>query len=218
MKRLMQLLSVSLVLVSMMMTQVSYAQVIEKEKTKKEIKKEKKQLKKAMKALQRKVLKDPELLEKYTEIINTCPEYDLSCQEQLQNIVEDTLEGSNLQKNASGLTFGICHPNEKSQNLHRLVYSKRTYDCKLSSQGDVYNKTVERKLYGPGIWWEKQSYVIMCTGPAYGKVMHGMSTGVGLGMGFTATSMFGKIGLCLSVGGGKSVGFFVGGEKYTFGE
>jgi hypothetical protein len=113
MKKLLQLFSVSLVLVSIMGAQVSFAQVVEKEKTKKEIKKEKKQLRKAMKALQRRVLKDPELLEKYTEIINTCPEYDLSCQEQLQDIVEDTLEGSNLQKNASGLTFGIQMQNLK---------------------------------------------------------------------------------------------------------
>lgn len=186
------------------------------QKSKKQIKKEKRNLKRAMKKLQKKVLADPILLEKYTQIINSCPDYDVACQEQLQQTIEETLQGSNLEKNATGLTFGICHPNKKSQNLHRLVYSKRSYDCKLSSHGDVYNKTVERRLYGPGLWWEKQSYVIMCTGPAYGHNMYGLSFAGGAFMGFTATSMFGKIGLCLSVGGGKSVGFFVGGEKYKF--
>ena len=154
----------------------------------------------------------------FHSILNQCPDMDEACHDRLERATQEAVEGSNLAAQAGGLTFGICHPGENFQAIHKLVYSKRNYDCKLSSHGKVYNRSVERKLFGPGLIWDKQSVVLMCTGPAYGKSTFGSNLTLGVGFGISLGSSFGKVGLCLAVGAGKSIGFFVGGEKITFEE
>jgi hypothetical protein len=178
--------------------------------------KQKRALKKAFKKLRKKVLKDSKLRQEFFAIIEQCPEFDDVCQQRLEEAVQGSVQGTNLEVQAGGLTFGICHPADKFQAAHKVVYSKKNYDCKLSSHGKVYDKYLKRKLYGPGLIWDKQSVVIMCTGPAYGKSTIGTNLAVGVGFGISLGSSFGNIGLCLAVGAGKSIGFFVGGEKLEF--
>lgn len=183
---------------------------------KKEARQQKRAIKKAFKKLSKKISNDPILRSEFNAVLNDCPDFDTACQDRLQRAVEDTVQGSSLEKNSSGLTFGICHPNETSNNFHRIVYSKKSYDCKLSSHGEVYDKSVDKKLFGPGLLWDKQSIVLMCTGPAYGTTTYGYSAIVGAGYGLSIGTVFGKVGLCLAVGSGKSLGFFIGGATYKF--
>lgn len=180
--------------------------------------KEKRQMRRALKKLKREILSSEELSFEFLEILNSCKEDDLLCQERLRDFIANQSQGSGLENRASGLMFGICKPTLDSKGMHKVVFSKKEYDCKLSSNGEVYDKKMSRKLYGPGIWWEKQSFVLFCTGAAYGKKMTGFSFAAGAYYGITATSLFGKAGLCLAVGAGKSGGFFVGADRYEFEE
>ncbi len=183
---------------------------------KKEARQQRKAIKRAFKKLNKRIAKDPELREEFYSILKECPEIDTACQDRLQRAVNDSVSGSELEDAANGLTFGICHPTDESQKFHKFFYSKKNYLCKLSSNGEVYDKAVDRKLFGPGLLWDKQSIVLMCTGPAYGTKAYGSSVVVGAGYGITLASVFGKVGLCLAVGAGQSVGFFIGAEKYKF--
>ena len=217
MKNLLKTLSFTILTLFIVNT-ATYAQDLTPREQRKVERKQKRALKKAFKKLRNRVLKDPILRAEFFSIINDCPEVDAECQQRLEDAVEGSVQGTNIDAQAGGLTFGICHPNANFQTAHRLIYSKKSYDCKLSSHGKVYDKQLQRKLYGPGLMFDKQSVVIMCTGPAYGKRMWGSNFGLGLGFGVSLGSSFGKIGLCLAVGAGKSVGFFVGGERLEFEE
>jgi hypothetical protein len=219
MKNLLKTMSfvlLTLFIVSAAVTTKASAQDLTPRQQRKVERKQKRALKKAFKKLRRKVLKDPTLREEFFSIINQCPEFDDACQERLEQAVQASVQGTNVEVQAGGLTFGICHPADKFQAVHRVVYSKKNYDCKLSSHGKVYDKQLKRKLYGPGLIWDRQSVVIMCTGPAYGRSTIGTNLALGVGFGIALGSSFGKVGLCLAVGAGKSVGFFIGGEKLEF--
>lgn len=219
MKTLFKTLSLALLTMLLVNTSIvssASAQNLSLRQQRKLEKKQKRALKKAFKNLRKKVLNDKVLRENFYSIINQCPEFDEDCQRRLEEAVQGSVEGTNLDVQAGGLTFGICHPAERFQAVHKVVYSKKNYDCKLSSHGKVYDKELKRKLYGPGLIWDKQSVVIMCTGPAYGKSTIGSNLTVGVGFGISLGSSFGKIGLCLAVGAGKSIGFFIGGEKLEF--
>jgi len=177
---------------------------------------QRRELKKQLKKLSQRVLEDPELSRQYYELTTNCPEDDEVCQAELERIVEQTISGSALEQQASGFTFGICRPGQDSRRFHPVAYSKKNYECKLSSNGNVYNREVGRKLYGPGVWYSQNSMVLMCTGQAYGLKMGGFTFSAGAFYGITATSLFGKAGMCLVVGAGKSTGFFVGYDQYQF--
>lgn len=194
----------------------SFAQEKLTKAERKEARKQKRAIKKAFRKLNKRIATDPELRKEFNDILNQCPELDTACQDRLQRAVENSVEGSALDEEANGLTFGICHPTEESKRFHTFFYSKKDYNCKLSSHGKVYDKGVDRKLFGPGLLWDKQSVVLMCTGPAYGTKAYGSSVVVGAGYGITLASVFGKVGLCLAVGAGQSAGFFIGAEKYEF--
>jgi hypothetical protein len=215
MKSLIRTLSFIL-LTLFVVSSVAIAQDLTPRQQRKVERKQKRALKKAFKKLRRNVLKNPVLREEFFSIINQCPEFDEACQERLEQAVQSSVQGTNVEVQAGGLTFGICHPADQFQAVHRVVYSKKNYDCKLSSHGKVYDKQLKRRLYGPGLIWDKQSVVIMCTGPAYGKSTIGTNIALGVGFGIALGSSFGKVGLCLAVGAGKSVGFFIGGEKLEF--
>lgn len=186
------------------------------ELSKKQIRKQNREIKRSLKKLYKNIKKDPQLRESFYETIKTCDEMDTQCQDRLERIAQDAAQGTGIENQASGLTFGICHLGADSHNVHRVVYSKKNYDCKLSSNGLVYDLSIQRKLFGPGLIWDKQSIVLMCTGPAYGTSVYGSTLTVGVGFGISLGSLFGKPGLCLAVGAGKSVGFFIGGEKVVF--
>lgn len=173
-------------------------------------------LKKQLKEMAQRILEDPELSRQYYELATSCPDEDEVCKVQLERIVEQTVQGSALENQASGFTFGICRPEDDSRRFHPVAYSRKSYECKLSSNGNVYNRSVSRKLYGPGVWYSQNSLVLMCTGQAYGLKMGGVTFAAGAFYGVTATSLFGKAGLCLVVGAGKSTGFFVGYDRYQF--
>lgn len=179
--------------------------------------KERKQLKRSLKKLQKKILSDEKLAQRYLDIIQNCHEDDIDCQRRLEELGQDSIQGTALDQ-AAGTTFGICKPQKTNKQFHQLVYGHRVYDCKLSSHGVVYNKTLNRKIYGPGLFWDKQSIVMFCTGPAYGKKLAGWALSAGAGIGVTATTVFGSIGACISVGAGTSAGALIGVDSYRFSE
>lgn len=223
MKTFFRITSISLIVTSFALSSLTFAQELTPKEQRKQDRqqrklerKQKRALKKAFRGLRQRVMKDKVLREKFFGIINQCPEFDSACQNRLQQAVESSVEGTNLEAKAGGLTFGICHPGDQFQSTHKVVFSKKKYDCKLSSHGKVYDKQLERRLYGPGLIWDKQSMVIMCTGPAYGRSTVGSALTVGVGFGVSLGSSFGKVGVCLAVGAGKSIGFFIGGERLEF--
>jgi len=204
-----------LILGLLLMSQSLFAQ--EQDAEKKLTRRERAQIKRSIKQLQKKITQDPVLARRYLELINNCADDDEECQRQLQSLIDDTVQGSALD-NSNGMTFGICKPHAENKKMHGLIHANRAYDCKLSSHGNVYDKKVVRKIYGPGLFWEKQALVMFCTGPAYGKKMTGMSVALGAYLGITATSAFGKIGACVSIGAGKSFGAMVGIDQFSFEE
>jgi hypothetical protein len=180
-------------------------------------KKEKRMMKRSFKKISRTILEDPELARKYFEIITNCENVsERDCQNNLRTIVGETAQTAEYKSGTNSMTFGICKSNENSQSIHRAVVSKKEYDCKLSSNGKVYNKTVSRKMYGPGIWWDKQALVLMCTSRAYGTTMRGTNISVGAYFGISLATLVGKAGVCLVVGAGKSAGVYVGADVYKF--
>lgn len=193
----------------------SEPEVVTKELTRKERRKLKKQFRK----LSKEILKSPELSYKFFDIINNCDATaNPDCLKDLEDAVQDTSNAGVLNAKANGMTFGICKTASDAKGLHKLVVSKKQYECKLSSHGKVYEKKVDRKMYGPGLWWDRQSIVLMCTGPAYGLKMTGLATGFGAYYGITLTTLVGKAGLCLVVGAGKSAGVYIGADRYIFEE
>lgn len=185
--------------------------------TKELTRKERKKIRRSLRKVEDKILNDPTLSQEYLDLITSCKDEDEECQKRLKEIIDDSVQGTDL-TTASGMTYGICRPDPGNKKFHKLIYAVRTYNCKLSSHGKVYNKKFVRKIYGPGLFWDNQSLVMFCTGPAYGEKMIGYSASAGAYVGITAGTVFGKIGACISVGAGKSFGASVGADVYKFEE
>jgi hypothetical protein len=209
----------SLLLIILMISMPGFAQVEDAStpKEKELTRQEKRKIKRSLKNLQEKIVGDPVLAQEYLELISTCKEDDKNCQERLRALVDESVSGTQL-STATGMTYGICRPDSENKKTHRIVYSHRNYDCKLSSHGKVYQKDFSRKIYGPGLFWDHQSLVMFCTGPAYGEKMIGYSVSVGAYFGLTAGTVFGRIGACIIVGAGKSAGALIGADVFRFQE
>ncbi len=205
-----------LIITSIAQPSSAYAQVSSETEAHELTSKEKKELKKALKRSQRRILSSPELSFQFSEILQNCTDNeDPTCQAKLEEALKDVT--SNIPSTEiKGTTFGICKPDQSNRKLHQLVFNKRSYDCKLSSQGKVYNKNLIRKTYGPGLYWDKMALVMFCTGPAYGTKMSGYTASVGAYAGITVGTVFGRAGACIVVGAGAAVGAIIGGDVFQF--